>query len=140
VLAVFARPEFQRDDWRGAAEAIGPARADRALVVNPIAGGTPLRLYLDNLEPYGEEFRPVSEIALVAVASRRPGETPRPPRPPSPAQPGFEVAERKETDTFTLVLLRAPAPVAIASAGLTALKLEPSPDDLAVTLMQRPSR
>ena len=140
VLAVFARPEFQRDDWRGAADAIGPASEDRALVVNPIAGASPLKLYLDRLEPYGEEFRPVREIALVAVASRRPGETPRPPRPASPVHPGFQVAARRETDTFTLVVLRSPDPVAIASAGLTALKLEPGEHDLAVTLMQRPAR
>ena len=139
VIAVFARPEFQRDDWRGAAEALGPADVDRALVVNPIAGATPLELYLDNLEPFGEEPRPVGEIALIAVASRRPGETPRPPRPPSPGFLGYELTERRETDTFTLVRLRAVGEHrAIASAGLTSIKLVPGPEDLAVTLMQRP--
>ena len=137
VLAVFARPEFQRDDWRGAAEALGPAPVDRALVVNPIAGATPLELYLDDLEPFGEEFRPVGEIALIAVATRRPGETPRPPRPPSPSYLGYELAERREADTFTLVRLRAVGEHRpIASAGLTAIKLVPGIDELAVTLMQ----
>ena len=139
VLAVFARPEFQRDDWRGAAEALGPAEVDRALVVNPIAGATPLELYLDNLEPFGEEPRPVGEIALIAVATRRPGETPRPPRPPSPGYLGYELAERREADTFTLVRLRAVGEHrAIASAGLTSIKLVRGPEELAVTLMQRP--
>jgi hypothetical protein len=141
VIAVCTRPEFQRDDWRGAAEALGAADVDRALVVNPIAGATPLRLYLDDLEPFGEDFRPVGEIALIAVAARRPGETPRPPRPPSPGYLGYELAERREADTFTLVRLRAIAePRAIASAGLTSIKLVPGRDELAVTLMQPASR
>ena len=141
VIAVFTRPEYQRDDWRGVAEALGPADVDRALVVNPISGATPLRLYLDDLEPFGEDFRPVGEIALIAVASRRPGDTPRPPRPPSPGYLGYELVERTEADTFTLVRLRAIAePRAIASAGLTSIKLVPGRDELAVTLMQRASR
>jgi mannosyltransferase len=137
AVAVFARPEFQRDDWRGAAEELGDADVDRGLAINPIGGDVPLRLYLDRLEPFGEEFRPVGEIAFVAVASRRPGQTPRPPRPPSPGHPGFILWERVEGDTFTLVRLRAVGPQQIASAGLTYRKLDRG---LAVTLMQRASR
>jgi hypothetical protein len=137
VVGVFARPEFQRDDWRGAAEAIGPATDRRALVVNPIAGAVALRLYLDGLEPFGEEFKRVDEIALVAVTERRPGETPHPPRPQTPTLPGFEPFARVETDTFTLVRLRAVGRQFIASSGLTHLRLG---SDLAVTLRQRRTR
>ena len=137
VVAVFTQPEFQRDDWRGAAEAIGPARGERALVVNPIAGAVPLRLYLDDLEPFGDVDRPVDEIALVAVTGRRPGETPHPPRPPTPSVPGFELVDRQETDTFTLVRFRAIGPQKIASPGLTHHRLG---RDLAVTLRQPPRR
>ena len=139
VIAVFATPEFQRDDWRGAAEALGDAPDDRGLAVNPIAGDVPLRLNLDRLEPFGERFRTVGEIALVAVTARRPGQTPHPPRPPSPVQPGFELVERVEEDTFTLLRYRAVGPQQIASGGLTAIKLEPG-RKLAVTLMQRARR
>ena len=137
VVAVFTRPEFQRDDWRGAAEAIGPARDERALVVNPVAGAVALRVYLDGLEPFGERFRQVDEIALVAVTERRPGETPRPPRPASPRIPGFALASRRETDTFTLVRMRAVNLQQITSAGLTFNRLG---RDLAVTLRQPPAR
>jgi hypothetical protein len=137
VIGVFARPEFQRDDWRGAAEAIGPTEKSRALVVNPIAGKVPLSLYLDGIEPFGERFRPVAEIDLVAVTERRPGETPHPPRPPTPRIPGFELVARRETDTFTLVRLRAVGPQRIASQGLTPHRLG---RDLAVTLHQDAAR
>jgi mannosyltransferase len=137
VVAVFARPEFQRDDWRGAAEAIGPARGERALVVNPIAGAVALRVYMDGLEPFGEEDRTVDEIALVAVTERRPGETPHPPRPAAAGVPNFELVARRETDTFTLVRLRAVGVQRISSAGLTHHRLG---RDLAVTLHQSPAR
>ena len=137
VLAVFTRPEFQRDDWRGAAEAIGPAPDERALVVNPIAGAVALRVYLDGLEPFGEDFRQVEEIVFVAVTERRPGETPHPPRPANPRVPGFELATRRETDTFTLVRVRAINLQQITSAGLTYHRLG---RDLAVTLYQPPAR
>jgi hypothetical protein len=137
VLAVFSRPEFQRDDWRGAAEAIGPSSGERALVVNPIAGRVALSVYLDHLEPFGEQRRRVDEIVLVAVTERRPGETPRPPRPPNPGIPGFAVEARREADTFTLVRMRALNVQELGSGGLTYNRLG---RDLAVTLRQPPPR
>jgi mannosyltransferase len=134
VIAVDARPEFQRDDWRGVAEALGEPTGERAIVVNPIAGRVPLQYYMDRIDEFPEGFHPVREIDLVAVTSRRPGQTPRPPRPANPSVPGFRVVARRETDTYTLIRLRADAPVPIAPAGLTSLRLAPS---LAVTLIQR---
>ncbi|HEX8064925.1 MAG TPA: glycosyltransferase family 39 protein [Thermoleophilaceae bacterium] len=137
VIAVLARPEYQRDDWRGVAEALGPAAAERAVVVNPVAGSVPLRLYASGLDEFPKALHPVSEIDLVAVASRRPGQTPRPPRPPAPTVPGFAPAARRETDTFTLIRLVAPRPTPISAAGLAALRLD---EGLAVTLLQSPAR
>ena len=136
VLTVFARPEFQRDDWRGVAEALGPPRGIRALVVNPIAGQIPLSLYVDGLEPWGEGFHPVDEVAVVAVATRRPGELPRPPRHAQYELPGeIEPVGRTETDTFTLLRLRAVGEREIAPEGLVLLKLDTR--HAAATLRQR---
>jgi hypothetical protein len=123
VIAVFTTPEYQRDDWRGVADALGPARMDRALVVNPVAGQVPLGLYLDGLGEYPQELHPVTEIDIVAVTSRQPGQTPRPPRPASPSVPGFRVVDRRDEDTFTLVRLRAAEPVPIAAPQLIPLRL-----------------
>ena len=134
VIAVDTRPEFQRDDWRGVAEALGKPNGERAIVVNPAAGKVPLELYMDRIGEFPQGFHPAREIDLVAVTSRRPGQTPRPPRPPNPSLPGFRVVARHETDTYTLIRLSADRPVPIAAGGLNTLRLAPSQ---AVTLLQR---
>jgi hypothetical protein len=147
TIAVEANPEFQRDDWRGAARALGPAPVTRALVVTPLNGRVPLSLYAPRLLPFpdgaarvpdsgaGPAVR-VSEVDLLAVAERRPGQTPSPPRPPSPALPGFRVALRLARPTFTLIRLRADAPLPFSLARLTSLRLDPRTPDV---LIQRAS-
>jgi mannosyltransferase len=133
VIAVAVAPEYQRDDWRGVAEALGAPQGDRALVVNPAAGAVPLHVYMDGLREFPKDYTRVAEIDFVAVTSRRPGQTPRPPRPPSPSVPGFRVADRREGDTFTLVRLRTTEPIPITAAQLNALRLG---EGQAVTLLQ----
>ncbi|HKP91093.1 MAG TPA: glycosyltransferase family 39 protein, partial [Thermoleophilaceae bacterium] len=94
TLVVEANPEYQRNDWRGAARALGPPRVTRAVVVTPLNGRIPLNLYARGLRPFpsgGLELvppqipplpdrgvtrtLPLSEVDLLAVAERRPGQT-----------------------------------------------------------------
>ena len=138
VVEVEANPEFQRDDWRGAARALGPPRVTRALVVRPLNGLVPLSLYTPNLQRFPESgIAHVAEVDLLAVAVRRAGQTPRPPRPPTPRVPGFRLVLRLDRPTFTLIRLRAPAPVAFSLRRLTNLRLDPGPVDV---LVQPPAR
>jgi mannosyltransferase len=137
IVAVFTRPEFQRDDWRGVAEALGEVSFQRGLVVNPVAGSVPLGLYMDDLEEFPIGYRHVQEVSVVAVANRRPGQTPRPPRPASPYLQDFYVAERREEDTFTLVRFGAPVPVPVPADVIGRLKLD---EGQPVTLLQTPRR
>jgi mannosyltransferase len=135
TIAVDANPEFQRDDWRGAARALGPATVPRALVVTPLNGLVPLSLYTPHLERFRGAGAPVREVDLLAVAERRPGQTPRPPRPPTPPIPGFRLVTRLDRPTFTLIRLRGPVPAAFSLARLTGLRLSPRSADV---LIQRP--
>ena len=52
VVLVNINPRLQRPDWRGAAQAIGPARASR-IIVGPYVAGKPLTYYLG-----GRQFSP----------------------------------------------------------------------------------
>jgi mannosyltransferase len=135
VIAVDAQPEYQRDDWRAIAEELGPATPGEVIVVNPVAGAVPLGIYLDGLRnlPPGESG--VMRIDVVAAANRRPGETPRPPRPPTRLRSGFELVRRVEADSYTLVIMRAPAPAQLDDLELNGLRLDPA---LAATLLRDP--
>ncbi|HEX8075329.1 MAG TPA: glycosyltransferase family 39 protein [Thermoleophilaceae bacterium] len=135
IVAVDVRPEFQRDDWRGAVEALGPPTATRAIVLSPVNGGAVMADYTRNLRRFPGHPTTVGEIDLLAVAHRRPGQTPRPARPAAPRVPGFRVVERRTATTFTLIRLRADRPLPFTADALDSLRLEPVVSE---TLIQSP--
>jgi mannosyltransferase len=119
VVGVAVDPAFQRDDWRGAARALGTADGERVVVGMPGAL-VPLRYYLPGLERLGASPPTVAEVDYIGLAMHRGGSRSAPPRPradPLPG-PGFIVAEHLETATFTVVRMRAPAPERVAPGAL----------------------
>jgi hypothetical protein len=129
VLSVNERPELQRDDWRGIARTLGPAPPGaRAIVVSPINGGIPLRLYMPGLSKLGPAN--VSEVDAVAVAEHRSGETRHaPPVPPVPPPPGFHEIGRHSGPTFTVIRYQADIPLPVTPFSLGSLALEPGAPD-----------
>jgi 4-amino-4-deoxy-L-arabinose transferase-like glycosyltransferase len=133
VVGVAVDPAFQRDDWRGAARELGAADGPRVVVGMPGAL-VPLRYYLPGLRRLGATPPTTAEVDYVGLAMHRGGSRSAPPRPrgnPLPA-PGFVVVKRLETDTFTIVRMRAPAPQPVAP-GMLAVGLDGRP---AVALSQ----
>lgn len=126
---------LQRDDWRGAAAALGPATAAtgaRAVVVTPDFAKKPLRLYAAGtlpLMPAAGAF--VREIVVIG--------NDRPPAfaPPAPAPAGFTEAGRTRTPSYLLIRYTAPAPRPVTPAALAATRLGPKP---AAILSQTPER
>jgi hypothetical protein len=109
AIAVAADPAYQRDDWRGAAKALGPPERDRTIIVTPASGILPLSLYLPRSRPTPAEGVDVTEIGLVGLASRAPGDERKPPRPKRDPQPApiFGQIIRVDGETYTSVLFRA---------------------------------
>ena len=126
-LSALWEPKYHREDWRRAAEAIGPARGPRAIVVTPLDGGLPLELYLGMSREASGQLR-VSEIDLIAGARRPKGSIadPSTPRPTTPAAPDprFAVVERVEADRFTLIRYRSAAPVSVSVERLRSAALD----------------
>lgn len=124
-LATMSDPKFGDENWRAAAQALGPATHMRALVVTPPGRGTPLTVYLGARRMGGPAT--VSELALIGLptkASRRPGQRARPPRPPARAPaPGFSEVRRIEERDFILVTYRAQRPVRVTPAELAQVPL-----------------
>jgi 4-amino-4-deoxy-L-arabinose transferase-like glycosyltransferase len=115
-LQVTKNTTVQRDDWRGAAKALGPATTPRAIVVT----SAPQAMVLEHYAGAGAQIpasgASVAEIDVIGNA--------RPPRyavPPTP--PGFTLAEHRKTNSWELYRYRADAPATVAPATLLQSKL-----------------
>jgi len=103
------RPALQRDDWRSVAEAIGPPRDPRAILVWE-QGDEPLALYIGAGETRvkWKEWRhgpiPVAEVDVVSGR-------PPPPGARSKLPPAFHQVQRERLGRMTLVRYRAPHPL-----------------------------
>jgi mannosyltransferase len=139
VVGVALEPGWQRDDWRGMAEALGEANAPRALLVQPASGGRPLGIYLDNLSPFPETgTAAVTEVASMHPVRREDGgpHPDPPPRHEPPLRPNFERAGRKLESSYSLFLQRAATPQPTGVPDTLGLVLVPG--EPAALLMQRP--
>jgi hypothetical protein len=124
VFAVFLGPQYQRRDWRGGARALGPPRADRALLVTPPLSLGPLQVYFGprtTVYPAGRQL--AREIAVVALPEESAGRgAPAPPSGPAPAAPrGFRRTEDARTDTYRLIRFTASRRTPVDPRGVRAL-------------------
>jgi hypothetical protein len=120
VAAVDATPRYQRENWRGAANALGPAHVNRVLVVTPsdiatLLTDTPLPLYQPRLRQIRVGGASVSEIDILAVrvtGSALPTRLDNVPHRP------FRLAAEEKDETFTLFRYVSPRPVHVTRQGL----------------------
>jgi mannosyltransferase len=116
VVTVASDAQYQRQDWKGLARALGSSEAPRALVITPANGELALRYYRRELRPMAAQGAAVREVDVVAVAgSRDPGKAPELPPLVGTALgvPGFTPAGRTETKTYALLRFRATGGAAV---------------------------
>lgn len=110
VITVAADAQYQRQDWKGLARALGSSDAPRALVISPANGELALRYYRRALRTMRPQGAAVREVDVVTVAgSPDPGKAPE--LPPlvgtSLAVPGFGPSQRTQTSIYALLRFRA---------------------------------
>jgi hypothetical protein len=116
VIATNAIPGYQRDDWRGAAQAL-PSSAGYRVIIGPRNSFLPLSIYL----PATSEARGVAvatrELDFVALRRRRTGRSPAPPVVPTSPPPGFRLAwvHRSESHAESRFLAARPTRVSLAA-------------------------
>jgi mannosyltransferase len=116
VVTVAVNAQYQRQDWKGLADALGRSDGTRALVVSPANGELALRYYRRELQRMRPEGTAVREVDVMAVAgSPDPGKAPELPAlvGSSLGVPGFEPAQRTRTGTYALLRFRAGGPAAL---------------------------
>jgi hypothetical protein len=108
IIAVAANPRYQRDDWRGALEALGPTQDPKVIVLSPDKFPEAMATYRPEARTLEGRAVRVQEVDLLALAQREPGGDLRVADLPSrTVLDGFLVVERERTETYALVRLRA---------------------------------
>jgi hypothetical protein len=136
VVLVDATPRYQRDDWRGAAAALGPAAGPRAIVVNPGSGMIPLQAYLPRLRALSGSAA-VRELDVISIPPQTTGAGMAVPARllgPLPVPAGFRLRRAVYTRTYSALRYVAPQPVAVTPAALAPDHLGPG---AALALVQR---
>jgi len=133
VVNTDTNQHYQRLNWRGAAHALGPATAPRA-IVSDIHSEVPLDPYLRRLAPFPQGGAPlVREVDLIWLQRSSPWGAISPIT-PAPL-PGFTLEPTIRTTSYVVVRYRAPTPTPEPYAALS--RLYPLPART-LTLLQRP--
>ena len=119
IVAVVATPELHRANWRGAAAALGPARAPRAIVSYDRASES-LKPYVHRLGGYPREGTRIREIDVISLKEPWLG-TPQHALRRARPLPGFELVERIKAKTYLLVRYRAREPRLVRRSALQTL-------------------
>ena len=117
-------PSYQRDDWRGAASALGQARSPRAIeIVSHNIDA--LKWYLGDLKTVNGGSITTSEVDFVALRSRRTVGPPLAPDVATTGVPGFSLAKVERHETYAVSVFRAPPGSSVSVAALRKAAGEP---------------
>jgi hypothetical protein len=125
TAVIAASSDYHRTDYRSSAEAIGPLRGPRAVVVLAVDGVTTTERYQSHLAAMPAAGARVAEVVITAPRSSKLGgpDVGRPDPPPSLPAP-FRLVERRYAHTFSLVRYRAPRPVLVRPSVLARAALQ----------------
>jgi hypothetical protein len=131
VVAINVLGQYQRDDWRGAARAIGSVGPDRVLVSSEFASA-PLSIYLGPLSnPTGGTLH-ASEVDFVSLRVRRSTSAPLAAPVPRSTPPGFRLLGVKRSSSYAVARYVPQAggngPVAVSVTALRHVEGEASAD------------
>jgi mannosyltransferase len=131
VVSTAAEPKFEREEWRGAAEALGAPAEPRAIVVTPDVGADALLFYRTGTRELPVAGARVRDIVVVGMPEddHPLGESPEPPRPEAvrPSWPGFARVSEEEAEFFTVVRFRAREPRQVTPSWLSRTGLDETP-------------
>ncbi len=124
IVATNLLPGYQRDDWRGAAQAL-PAPLQPRVIVAERFGDSPLAVYLGPLRKVGTATVIAREIAFPVLRERHTYGAPSAPYAPLQAPRGFRLASARKNESFALTRFVAPAPTPVSARELVRLSGDP---------------
>lgn len=112
IAGTNAIPAYQRDDWRGAAQALPRPAGPRAIVAEQNAT-MPLSIYLPGVQGFSSGQTIVREVVVIALRTRRTVGGPIRPSAPTQAPPGFHLASVDDAEAFAVSRFLAAKPTIV---------------------------
>src|SRR5581483_9102652 len=125
IIATNLLPGYQRDDWRGAAQAL-PAPLQPRVIVAERFDSSPLEVYLGPLHDQRARTVLAREIAFPALRTRQTYSAPSAPSEQLRAPRGFRLASVHKNEAFAVTRFVAARPTAVSTREL--LRLAGSPN------------
>lgn len=125
IAGVNLIPGYQRDDWRGVAQALQATPATR-VVVAPELGATPLFIYMHTDAEIHTASVHAHEVAFVALRTQHTGHAPYPPVVPTGQLAGFRLVSVQRSEAFAVSRYRAAGSVTIGESALRRFAHEPA--------------
>lgn len=126
IAGIDAIPGYQRDDWRGVAQALGTPRSADRVIVAERHSSMPLSIYLPGTRTDASSAAFTHELDFVTFRVRRTAGSPTPPPlVPAHAPPGFHPAGVLRTESYALSRFVAPRGVKVEVELLRRLSREP---------------
>jgi mannosyltransferase len=126
IVATNLLPGYQRDDWRGAAQALPANPLFPRVIVAPRFGGSPLAVYLGPLHETKTSTVRAREVAFPSLRTRHTSGSPYAPyvqlRPPR----GFHLVGVSKNEAYAVTRFVASRPVSIPARELVRLSGSPS--------------
>lgn len=127
IYGIDTTPGYQRDDWRGVAQALKAPAAQRVIVA-PEHGSSPLYIYMPTSQNLTTATTATHEVAFVALRTQRTGRAPLPPSLPSNPPPGFRLLSVRRTEAFAVVRFGAATNATVSVSTLRRLSGETKAD------------
>ncbi|MGH2853394.1 MAG: glycosyltransferase family 39 protein [Solirubrobacteraceae bacterium] len=124
IAGIDTTPGYQRDDWRGAAQALPALRHERVIVGQENAS-LPLSIYLPATREATGASVSTGELDFIALRTRRTGRAPLPPVVPTSPPHGFRLAGVSRSEAFAVARFLAPHATSVQVATLRRIGGEP---------------
>ena len=126
IVAINLIPGYQRDNWRGAAQALPTPPSPGRVIVGEHYSSFPLSIYLSETRAHTSSTVLTRELDFITLRTRRTGRSPAPPMVvPSSVPAGFRAAGVRRTESYAIARFIAPRPVKVEVELLRRLSSEP---------------
>lgn len=125
VALVNTHPAYQRPDFRGAVQALGPATRDRVVLASPAFSLLPVQAYAPATRVLTSSAA-VTEFDVILIAAEYAPTTPPGVLASLPTPPGFRRVDTVARQTYSLVRYRAAAPTPVSPTQVSAFALGPN--------------